>query len=163
MVADDAVDRAVEQRRPQRLAVGVLADWGAALELGAAVRDVLRGEREVVEARFDGEREPRALGRADERERVRRGEVHDVQPEGRVLLVEGGYQRDGVDFELLRPGGEERRVERGVGIALCGGGCRRVAGLVKLGVEAEDRGRILPRMRVRMTIGVDGAGDGCVP
>ena len=74
--------------------------------------------------------------------------------------MEGGYQRDGVDFELLRPGGEERRVERGVGIAPCsgGGGGGRVVGLVKLCVEAEDRGRILPRVRVRMTIGV-GAGD----
>lgn len=79
VVADDAVDGAVGERDPERVAVGGAADGRAALELGAAGGDVRGGEREVVEARLHGEREAGRLGSANERERARGGEVHNVQ------------------------------------------------------------------------------------
>ena len=62
VVADDEVDVAVAQRRPQRLAVRGLPDRRAALERRRAVRDVLRGEGEVVRARLDGDPHPLGAG-----------------------------------------------------------------------------------------------------
>ena len=78
VVAHDAVDRAVPEGVPERLAVGGAADGRAAFELGAAGGDVGGGEGEVVEAGLDGQRETRGFGGADEGEGEGGGEVDDV-------------------------------------------------------------------------------------
>ncbi len=55
VVRHDAVDRAVEQPPPQGVLLGAVADRRAALERRVAVGDLVRGEREVVRARLDGD------------------------------------------------------------------------------------------------------------
>lgn len=57
VVANDAVDRAVEQSLPQRLPIGAVADGWATFELGSAGGNVLCRERKVVETGLDCERE----------------------------------------------------------------------------------------------------------
>ncbi len=107
VVADDGVEGAVEEGGPEGVAVGVVADGRAALEVGAAGGDVRGGEDEVVEAGLDCEREAGGAGGADEGERGGGGEVDDVQAERGVGGVELGYERDGGDFEGGRARGEE--------------------------------------------------------
>jgi hypothetical protein len=105
VVGDDAVDHARAQRVPEERPVRLVPDGRAALEVRASVGDALGGEAEVVEARLDGEGKPRGLGGADERERGRGGEVHDVAPQRRGGALEGEDQGDRVGLELRRARG----------------------------------------------------------
>lgn len=107
MIGHNKVDRAVVQCLPQAGLVFGRADWGTALEFGAAGGDRRRGEAEVVEAGFYGQREAGGFGISDERQCGGRGQVHDVCAEGGVRLLEGNDGLDGGDFKGVRTGVEE--------------------------------------------------------
>src|SRR2546425_1280739 len=78
VVAREEVDDPAGEPVPQSLAVLPLADRGGALERRGAVRDLLGGEREIVRAGLDGDRQPRRPRPRQGVERARRGEMHDV-------------------------------------------------------------------------------------
>ena len=98
VVADDEVDVAVAQRRPQRLAVRRLADRRAALERRRAVGHLLGGEGQVVRAGLDGDPHALGAGLPQHRQRVGVGQVDDVRPRPRVA---GGRDQP-ADRRLLR-------------------------------------------------------------
>ena len=70
MIRHNEVDRAVAQRLPKLFAIFPLANWRTAFELSGAVRNVLRGEMQIVRASFDGNQKPalRSIGRASAEE-----------------------------------------------------------------------------------------------
>ena len=93
MIGDDLVDDAFAKGIPEVLAVVALADRWRAFELGRAVRDLLRGKREVVRAGLDGERHLGLAGGAEERQRIGRREMNDVRA-GPGLLRESEHELD---------------------------------------------------------------------
>src|SRR5207247_4886820 len=92
VVARHEVDRPLGQTGPQALAVLPLTNRRGALPGGGAVRDVVRGEGEVVRAGLDRQREAGAPRVSQPAQRIGSREVHDVntasglagQPEDRV-------------------------------------------------------------------------------
>ena len=109
MIGHHAVDRAIEQPGPQQLAVGVIADRRAALELRRAVGHVFSAQGEVMRAGLGGDRESLILGRSDQWQRRGAGQVHDVGAASRAPGL--GQQRlDGGDLSRRWP----RRHEVGV-------------------------------------------------
>ena len=62
VVGGDQIDVAVDQRRPQALAIGSRADRRRALERRRAVGDLFGGKRQVVRARFHAQRRRRPRG-----------------------------------------------------------------------------------------------------
>ena len=140
VIRDDGVDRAVQQRLPQRLAIRGVPDRRAALELGAPVRNGVGRQAEVVEARFDREPVPGRLCAADDRQGVRGREMHDVTAERGEFLLQCDDPRDGVDLEPFRTRIEKRVVCPSVVLRITASRRRMV---VHFRVEQEDRARVL--------------------
>ena len=93
VVGDDEVDDAVEQRLPELVAVGRVADRRAALELRCAVRDLLGLEGQVVRAGLDRQRQTLGLGRGHLGQRGRGRQVHDVGPAAGLAASPGADGR----------------------------------------------------------------------
>jgi hypothetical protein len=102
VVRDDAVDRAIQQCVPQRLAIRGVPNRRATFELGSPVRDGVRRQAEVVEARLDRELVSGRLGAADDREGPRSREVHDVTTDRGEFFLQSDDPRDRVDLEPFR-------------------------------------------------------------
>ena len=118
------------QPRPERVAVGGVADRRAALELGGAVGDRAGLEVQVVRAGLHGDVDAGRPGRAQGGDRAGRAEVHDV---GAAAGGAGGVDDEG-DRPLLGdlgPARQEPVVRRPVGA--------RGDGVAVLGVHDHQR------------------------
>ena len=78
VIGRDEIDIPCAERVPQPLPMIALADGRRALERGCAVGNLFGGKRQVVRARFDGERQTRGAGLANRRQRVGRRQMDDV-------------------------------------------------------------------------------------
>ena len=108
MIRGDEIDVARGERVPERFAVRTVADRRRAFEARGASRHVLGGERQIVRACFDGDRQPVAARGAQHRQRRRRRQMHDVDPRAE-LARETQQHRDRLQLRLRRtrrePGG----------------------------------------------------------
>jgi len=76
---DDAAGAILPQLRPQAVLVRLRTDGRAALVAGVAGAHPLRRQREVVEAGLSGDPDAVAARLAQQRDRLHRAQVHDVQ------------------------------------------------------------------------------------
>ena len=72
------VDDAAAERIPESRLIFTAADRRGALEVGRTIGHVLGGERQIVRAGFDRDREALGARLGEERQRIRRRQVHDV-------------------------------------------------------------------------------------
>src|ERR1041384_6902343 len=80
MIGNDKIDRAVAQSFPERLTILSLPNRWTALEFGRSLRNVFGSEMQIMRASFDGQRQAEPLGISEERQRISRRMMNDMDP-----------------------------------------------------------------------------------
>ena len=102
MIRRDEVDVTFSERLPQALTVAGFANGGRALECRRAITNFFSGKRQVVRARFDGNVYAAFPGLMQNRHRIARREMDDVNV--RVELVcQGDESFDRAVLRVRRP------------------------------------------------------------
>src|SRR5205814_409770 len=111
MIGNDKVDGTVSQSFPERFAILAFPNRRTTFEFSGAVRNVFGCEMQIVRASFNCQREAEPLRVSQERQRISRRMMHDMNPAS-GFARELNHQRDRLILSLARPRSQKCLIRR---------------------------------------------------